>query len=260
MLNNAWEGARQRLSGIEAMADSGTIRYLEACDIDEGWECLDVGAGAGSIAKWLCDQVGVSGHVVATDVNTRFLEVIDLPNLEVRNHDIVVDDLPERAFDLAHARALFAHLEDPRGALGRMIAAVKPGGWLLFEEFDFLSVVPGPDHRADASALFERVMAAHNHVLSARFDPFYGRRLLHDVGTHKLTEIEAEGRTLMLEGGSGGARAFQLTFDQLREPMLRSGMISARDLDNVIDLLDDEDWMFMSMVIMAVRGRKPAAA
>lgn len=260
MLNNAWEGARQRLAGIETMADDGTIRYLDACDIDEGWECLDAGAGAGSIAKWLCDQVGPGGYVVATDVNTRFLEAICHPNLEVRMHDIVVDELPENAFDLAHERALLAHLEDPRDGLDRLIAAVKPGGWVIVEEFDFLSVVPGPNHRADASALFERVMTAHNHVLSARFDPFYGRRLLHDVGAHELTDIEAEGRTLMLEGGSGGARAFQLTFDQLREPMLRSGMISAHDIDDVLVLLDDEDWMFMSMVIMAVRGRKPEAA
>jgi hypothetical protein len=42
--------------------------------------------GGGSIAEWLCRQVGGSGHVVATDLEPRFLEAINLSNLEVWRH------------------------------------------------------------------------------------------------------------------------------------------------------------------------------
>jgi hypothetical protein len=43
--------------------------------------------GGASIAEWLCRQVGSSGHVVATDLEPRYLEAIDASNLEVWRHD-----------------------------------------------------------------------------------------------------------------------------------------------------------------------------
>jgi tRNA A58 N-methylase Trm61 len=38
--------------------------------IAEGARCLEVGAGRGSIAAWLCRAVGPAGHVTATDLQT----------------------------------------------------------------------------------------------------------------------------------------------------------------------------------------------
>jgi 2-polyprenyl-3-methyl-5-hydroxy-6-metoxy-1,4-benzoquinol methylase len=95
-----------------------------------------VGAGGGSIAEWLAGQVGPDGRVLATDIDTRFLEQLShKKNVEVRRHDIVSDSLPERAFDLVHARLVLLHLPERDRVLGRMAAALKPGGWLLTEEF-----------------------------------------------------------------------------------------------------------------------------
>ncbi len=102
--DNAWQQARQRLTGLEAWLDPGTIRHLEMLQVGAGWRCLEVGAGGGSIASWLGARVGASGHVVATDIDPRFIDVLDAPNVEVRRHDIVTDDLETGAFDLVHAR------------------------------------------------------------------------------------------------------------------------------------------------------------
>jgi SAM-dependent methyltransferase len=55
-------------------------------------------------------------------------------------HDIRVDSLPEAAFDFVDARWLLHHLAEPALAIRRMIAALRPGGWLLLEEADFFSV------------------------------------------------------------------------------------------------------------------------
>ncbi len=137
--DNAWMQARERLRSIEAMADPGTIRHLEARGVVEGWYCLEIGGGGGSIAAWLCQRVGSKGHVVATDLDTRFLEALDYPNLEVRQHNIVSDDLLEVAFDLVHARMLLSHLPERDRALQRMVSALKPGGWLVTEELDNIS-------------------------------------------------------------------------------------------------------------------------
>jgi len=37
-----------------------------------------VGGGTGSIASWLCKYVGVKGGVVVTDIDTRFLDTLNL--------------------------------------------------------------------------------------------------------------------------------------------------------------------------------------
>ena len=74
---------RERLRDIEAVLDPITINYLETIGVSIGWNCLELGAGGGSIAKRLSRRVGESGHVVATDLQTKFIEAIAEPNFEV---------------------------------------------------------------------------------------------------------------------------------------------------------------------------------
>jgi SAM-dependent methyltransferase len=125
--------------GLEQNYDPQSIRYLEATDVAAGWRCLEVGAGSGSIARWLAERVGPSGHVVATEIDPRFLEgltALNLPNLEVQRHDIGLGELPERNFDLIHARLLLIHVPQRQEALARLVVALKPGGWLVIEDVD----------------------------------------------------------------------------------------------------------------------------
>ncbi|HEY2205772.1 MAG TPA: SAM-dependent methyltransferase, partial [Pseudonocardia sp.] len=83
---------RRRLRHLEAWHDPATVRHLRATGIGAGWRCLEVGAGGGSITRWLGEQVGTSGSVVALDADPRYLT--DLPGtVEVRRHDLLVDDL-----------------------------------------------------------------------------------------------------------------------------------------------------------------------
>src|SRR2546421_9600 len=120
---------RERLAAIEAMGDPFTIECLEKIGVGEGWRCLEIGAGGGSIAEWLCGRVGPSGKVVATDLQTKLLEAIETSNLEVRKHDITKGDLEQETFDLVSARKVLEHLPQPTQALSRFAAAVRPGGW-----------------------------------------------------------------------------------------------------------------------------------
>jgi len=79
---------------------------------------------------------GTSGRVLATDLDTRFLESLADPTIEVRQHDIVRDSLPGPVFDLVHARLILVHLPERELGLANMAGALKPGGWLVCEEFD----------------------------------------------------------------------------------------------------------------------------
>ena len=62
--DNEWE----RLGLNETICDATTTRALAALGVASGWQCIDVGAGRGSIARWLAERVGPSGHVVAADL------------------------------------------------------------------------------------------------------------------------------------------------------------------------------------------------
>ena len=155
-LSNEWKAARERLSQLEAVWDRWTIRNFGKVGVREGWHCLEIAGGGGSIAEWLCGQVGSAGHVVATDLQPHFLEAIKASNLEVWRHDILGEPLPERTFDLVHARAVLTFLPQPASTVTKMAAAVKPGGWLLLEEPDYVSAIPDPSMAPAAAALSKR--------------------------------------------------------------------------------------------------------
>lgn len=255
--DNDWHSERQRLAALEAWLDPGTIRHLEACGVDKGWHCLEVAAGGGSIADWLCRQVGTSGHVVATDINTRFLEVLDHPHLEVRRHHVLVDALPESTFDLVHARLILAHLPAGNQAVQHLLAALKPGGWIVLEEMDFVSFTPA-DSDASIVSLFDKMMAAHHLVLRKRgFDPFFGRQVFGQLRSQGLMDLGTQGRASLCCGRSAQATALRLTFEQLREELLATGMLTPQELEQGLALFDDPGFTFLSQLTIATWGRRP---
>jgi SAM-dependent methyltransferase len=256
--DNALALQRERLDLLELLFDPGTIRHLDARGVRPGLRCLEVGAGGGSIAAWLCDRVAPEGSVLATDLDTRWVAERSHPNLEIRVHDLLEDDLPEGEFDLVHVRLVVGWLlPDPTAGVRRLIAALKPGGWLLAEEMDFVSAVPDPTMDAQPRELFECVVAAHNAVLAERhaFDPFYGRRLTGDLEAAGLTDTGSEGRTSMWHGGGPGGRIWQLTIAQLRDSIIDLGLMSPTEVDAALTLCDDPYLTMMSPLVMAAWGR-----
>jgi 2-polyprenyl-3-methyl-5-hydroxy-6-metoxy-1,4-benzoquinol methylase len=133
-LENSWDRAKRRLARLEEYLDPFTQRRMTKLGIRDGLRCLEVGGGGGSVANWLCEQVGPTGRVVATDINIQFLQDIKHSNLTSIPHDIAVDSLPQSEFDFVHTRWLLHHLPEPERAISRMIGALRPGGWLLLEE------------------------------------------------------------------------------------------------------------------------------
>src|SRR4051794_4435694 len=129
--DNARQVQSERLRALEEALDPGTIRHLEACGVAGGWRCLEVAAGGGSIANWLCERVGPDGAVIATDLDTTVLRARAQRDVDVRQRDVLVDEFAPASFDLIHFRLLLAWLPDRRAALARMCRWLKPGGWLL---------------------------------------------------------------------------------------------------------------------------------
>ena len=246
-----------RFSALADIFDPGTIRHLTEIGVGSGWHCLEVGAGGGSIATWLCDQVGSNGHVLATDIDTRFLETLNRSNLEISRHDIESDPLPLAKFDLVHFRLVLGHLPNRDEVLGRLVTALRPGGWILAEEFDSWSL--RPDHSINEAETFLKAFAAMQAVMGRhRFDGYYGRRLVARLRAYDLAEISAEGRVFMYEGGTSGADLTRAAISQTRDEMIDAGAISATEIERDLLQLDKPDFMMPSPIMWAVRGRRRA--
>jgi SAM-dependent methyltransferase len=231
---HTWERERHRLVTLERLWDPGTIVALEGCGIKRGCRCLEAGAGSGSIARWLAHRVAPDGFVLATDIDIRHLDPGGHPNLEVRCHNIVLDELPADAFDLVHARLLLKHLPDRTRALVNMVGGLRPGGWLVAEDTDWASADVDPPQAAFAEAL--TALRALTEATGAV--PDYGRALPEALAGAGLTAVGSSRVSHRLRCGTPEVDFFRLTFEQVRERVVADGLIASRRLDAALEALD----------------------
>jgi SAM-dependent methyltransferase len=247
-----------RLKLLEELLDPATRRVLDLLGISSGQRCLEVGGGMGSIALWLCTRVGETGSVVATDLDTRFLDSLQARNLQVRRHNIVSDDLEFEAFDLVHARLVLDHLPERRQVLARMVAALRPGGWLVLEGFDWVAGVPDPATPPTDAGLFVRVQSRMLALLVSRgADVEYGRRLLSQLRSESLEGIDVRVEGRVVQGGSPAAAWWRLTFEQLYQPLLQSGELLPQETERMAQLLSDPNFIFSFPLFISAWGQKP---
>jgi SAM-dependent methyltransferase len=246
---------RRRLELLEARYDPLTVRRLTALRLRSGWSCLEVAAGAGSIACWLAGRVGPTGSVVATDLDPRFLDGALPVNVEVRQHDILTDPLEDGAFDLVHCRALLCHLDEPIVALSRMAAALRPGGWLFVEDADFVTFEAASPHHPLTPA-WNRVAGAMKRFQddSWFFDPHLGRRLPGLVAALGLKELGHEGLVRIHHGASPAAEYVRHCLEPLRDSLVAT--VSNADLDAMRAALDDPAFSFIDATSWAAWGRR----
>jgi SAM-dependent methyltransferase len=244
----------QRLRLVEAWADQTTAESFRKTGVQRGWRCLEVGAGAGSIARWMSDAVGPAGAVVAADLNPRFLDHMP-DNVEVRRHDLTRDELEVGAYDVAHSRLLLMHLPDPAAALKKIVAAVKSGGWLVAEEADWgLFALDGHPDAEWATALVHELFARHA-AAGVRL-PYFGRSLPGLVEGMGVDGVEAGGATNVVPAGSD-ATLYRLTFTALRHVSGTVGATEA-DLDRLDAVVSSPGVSITGVTIITVRGRKAA--
>jgi SAM-dependent methyltransferase len=245
-----------RLRSLQQASDPFTIQHLEATGVGEGWRCLEVGAGGGSIAGWLGERVGATGSVVATDIDLQRLG--GLPEtVEVRQHDIAREELESASYDLVHCRFLLQHLAEPDAALRRMAAAVAPGGWLVVEESDAgLSELAGAAESAQASVVLQDVFTRF--TAAGVFDAYLGRRL---PGLVSALGLDAFGVDVDTHTGGPGHPAYD-TF-RLAWPSTRAGAAAtgiAEDDLHCVDQAFANSTFIVGTTTFAAWGQLPRAA
>ena len=259
LFENAAPEAGDRFSALAALFDAVTIRHLEALGITEGWKCFELGAGGGSIAEWLPKRVGPSGHVLATDLDVRWLSQQEHDaNLEIRRHDLVKDPLPDRSFDLAHERLVLIHLPERAAALQRIVAALRPGGWLLAEDF---STHVSPDWFVNPTTADEhlgnRIMNETRVLLARRgADPALGHKLPQLMRDAGLEVMGADAYQAVLHGDVI-RRLVQANVAQVADRLVDQCGIARADLDRLLALLATGELNPSSPLLVSVWGRRP---
>jgi ubiquinone/menaquinone biosynthesis C-methylase UbiE len=262
IFENAAQQAGQRFTSLETLYDPWTIRHLQATGIGPGWQCWEVGAGGGSIAAWLAERCGQSGHVLVTDIDPRFVvesAALAQPQIEIQRHDIAIDPLPTQLFDLIHARLVLFHVPTREQVLQRMVTALRPGGWLVLDEFDrSLIDLSYPTTDVAASALYQKMFAALGQLMEARgIDPTWGRSLYRRLRALGLVEVGMEGYVVVWEGRSPGASLMRANFEQVREEAVNAGFITNEEVAQVLTLLDDPDFAISAHMMFTAWGRRP---
>ena len=245
----------KRLDLMSKILDPWTRGYLTTLGVSEGWQCLELGGGNGSITEWLSTTVGPGGAVTAIDVNPVLLELIPAENLSVQQTDVRTGKLPAGSYDLVTCRALLHQIaEDAPAVLLRMATALKPGGWLLIQEPDFhLAPTTEPEVWARTwTGLIE--WGRSNGV-----DWLIGRKLPRMIANLGLGHPQAKTDVQNIRGRDRGALYFQLFFAEVRDRAIGAGQLDAATIDAASALLDDPNYWTQCWMMTAVWVRKPRA-
>ena len=252
----------ERLNLLECLFDPASRRRRDL--VRPGWQCLEVGAGRGSMAVWLAERVGSSGRVVATDIDVSYLERLNLPNLEVRQHNILddpLDMLGAGSFDLVCSRlVLFWLVGKQELALRRMVGCLRPGGWLVDEDGDWGTVAPvDPEHRHYSS--YHAAWRGGEWWASRGYDPVFGRKLPALFERSGLQSIRHEASAEVVRGGSSWSRCWQQSLEGIRASDQAAGSLTdARELEYqaLTTPLTDPSFWFLSVLLHACWGQRRA--
>lgn len=253
--DNATDHSREQHRCLSAAYDPVTLPRLAATGVRDGWHCLEVGAGGGSVAHWLAERVAPQGTVMATDVDPR--HILPTPGLTVRAHDVEQEALPENAFDLVVARLVLQHLPERHAVLAKLVRALRPGGILQIDEFDTSYEPPllAPDE--EAAELYIAFLRAKSAALrAAGGDPQWGRRVPSALRRAGLVGIDVQPFVEVRRVDSASLQLQLHHTHHLQERLLDQGMTLAQ-LSRVRTLMKDPSFRAASSVLYSTQGRRP---
>ncbi|MEU1129933.1 class I SAM-dependent methyltransferase [Streptomyces sp. NPDC005900] len=251
--SHAGDEDQARLEALSEALDPITISVLEALPDTGDAACLELGAGNGTIARWMADHLP-SAQVTATELDLRHLEAEGRKNLDFVRHDVTQDQFPEAAFGLIHARWLLHHLPVREHVLPEITKWLAPGGHLVLEEpalFPLQAAQDEPYRRVSLGALT---------VLAQRVGTDCGTpslnlaRKLAELGLSDVT-MRVTCPTVAVNTPAG--RFWRLTLQHLADDIAQLPDIHRDDVTTVIQRLSQPGFLELGMATITVTGTKP---
>ena len=240
---------------LEERLDAFAIDIFDRIGLQSTWHCFELGAGAGSITRYLCEAVGSDGRVVAMDLATDMLKGIDHASLELREGDATTESLGDQEFDLVYTRWTLLHIREREAVLQKLIQAVRPGGWILCIEpqrldWDDLDESVGREVR-------ERHEAAEAWIAEDRtsrgVDWYFGRRIYSRLREAGFENVAAEGRFDCVSGNSSRGSSYHATQQQFR----RAKGVPPDAIDQQIGYQKSPDFIRWEDPAVATWGNRP---
>jgi len=258
LLSNSDRQARNRLEAISTLFDETTLRHMRALGLGTGWRCWEIGAGGPTVPLLLAREVGPDGMIIATDIDVIWAEAASSSNVRIIKHDVVMEAAPEGPFDLIHARLVLVHLPERAEVLGRIAAALKPGGWLLVEDADpNLQPLACVDESGPAQALANKLRRGFRTLMADRgVDLEYGRslpRALRDAG---LRDVMAEAFFPLARPECSALEIATITM--LREQMISKGLASENEVKECVHNLQHSALDIATAPMISAWGRRPS--
>ena len=253
--NKSEEREFRRLQLVEAANDPTTIALLEKTGIQPGWHCLEVGAGAGSILRWLGHRTGPSGLAVGVDKNTTYLQDFTSTPFQIYKNTLLEVELPQ-PFDLIHGRYILIHNQSDLAILHKMFSLLKPGGWALFEEPDFTSATLMDQDSGTSQACVNRAICQM--FVNAGLDPAYAFGLpkkLEQAGFHLE---RAQSIMHLCPGKSPMANVMGESALVLEQEYCQTGLCSPQDIHEYVRLSQDSTHWALYHSTTSVIVHKPS--
>ena len=232
-----------RLSLLNRLMNDGALRELS---LRGGERIVDFGCGLGQLSRGMARAAGRRLLGIERSAE-QLLEAArqaavagEEQLLELRQGDVSAPPLREDEwgkFDVAHARFILEHVQDPLGVVRQMVRAVRPGGRIILQDDDHevLRCFPEPPGFA---ALWSAYARTYDRL---GCDPFVGRRLaslLHEASARPVR------CTFIFFGGCAGEASFPGLIENMsgllrgaREPIVEGGLLGAAEFEGALEAL-----------------------
>ncbi len=241
-----------------------TKKFFNRIHVQQGWKCLDVGAGPGFVAMDLREQIGTHGEVTALEPSKYYLDWFEQESTKQRWTNIKfihgtaeTAQLPEKYYDLIFSRWVIGFVSDPEKFLAQLIRSLKPGGIIAIQDYIYegLSLFPRGgafDEMADAVRAYWRSGGGDPHI-AARIPTIFRK---HGV---QLTDYSPN----VLSGGpdSGVMEWAHRFFSTHIQTMVDKGIIPQQEGDAMwkdwLEHRSNPDAIFVSPIVFDIAGVLP---
>ena len=182
---------KKRLDVLARLLLPTTTQLLDRVGLIRGMKCLDTGCGGGHVAILMAGIVGPEGFAIGTDTDAEILALAKEDAKAVKATNVRFQQLDacacswHKEFNVAYARFLLSHLNEPEKCLAAMVEACLPGGTIVIEDTDFAGSFCYP-----ACAAYERYKELYQQAVQrGGGDPNIGQKLpamLRRAGIQKV--------------------------------------------------------------------------
>jgi SAM-dependent methyltransferase len=252
VLTKDWPEEQERLHLLESVVDEFSVSALQAAGFRPGLRCLEIGAGSGSMTRWMAQHSGDPGLVTATDLDPRLLAPLKADGIRVLRHDVVVDEFPPESFDVIFTRTVLEHIPQRDAVLARLVPWLAPNGALVIVDCASFPVFSSPN------AVYRAAMKAWVDVLALTGTDYeWTRRFPEPLQRHGYRDVEAATMARSVQGGSHEARFWSLTLETLRARIIEAGLLGSADIDEAQRLLADPQFWDVGPAFIAAWGKRP---